>query len=225
MTSGNDATRGVDVAGHGGVDDEQWPSWSGGACPPEVVWPEQDLGGRRRREQHVGVGELRAELAEGDAPSPGGARRGIRLLAAAARDDEFGGLRRRHERGDDPLAHLAGADDDDPPAGERPADRLGRERHRDVGERGDAARDPGLGPGALADLDGMTEQPVEHRTRSPFTAGLLVRRARTWRRISPSPSTGESMPDATSNRCRTASSSYSTASTSASAPGPAPSVT
>ena len=147
------------------------------ARPPQDLGPEQDLGRRGRREQHLGVDERSLKIGEPGAASAGRARQGVRLGTAAAHDDQVGQVAARCQRVDEALAHLAGTDDDDPPSAKRTAEMLGGERHRDVGERGDAPGDPRLGPGALSDLDGVAEQAVEHGTRGPLVLGTLVRRA------------------------------------------------
>src|ERR671916_1908978 len=60
------------------------------------------------------------------------------------------------------LAHLARADDEDPPPGQVAED-LRRQGRRGRGDGGGALADRGLGADALPRVEGLAEEPVEQR--------------------------------------------------------------
>ena len=78
---------------------------------------------------------------------------------------------------------------------------LAGELDRGLAERSGPPTDGGVGAHLLADLDRAAEQQVERRgdARPPQRASSQA--SRTWPRISCSPSTAESSPAATLNRC------------------------
>ena len=82
-----------------------------------------------------------------------------------------------------------------------------RQPHRGRRDRHRIGADAGVGARALGGDEGVLEQAVELRRRACPRARAAAQACFTWPRICGSPSTSESSPVATRNRCRTASAS------------------
>ena len=198
------AGRRLDVARHRDVDDEQRP-----------VAP------RPHHRLDVRLGEDRRGRAGGRDDDVAGAERGVQLLprrGAGAADRLRRPRRVRHRPADDrdvlhalrlhvqrgQLAHLAGADDEDA-AALQVAEDLPRER-----DRGEArpTRRPSRGRFRCARACRRANDEWNRRlSTGPTVCASLaaVCASFTWPRICGSPTTSESRPAATRNRCRAAS--------------------
>ena len=86
----------------------------------------------------------------------------------------------------------------------QPRERFLRQAHRGGGDRYRVGTDAGVGARPLGGGEGLLEQPVEPVAERAGSRAV-AQASFTWPRICGSPSTSESSPVATRNRCRTAS--------------------
>ena len=163
----------VDVARHGDVDDEQWPTLAAAHQRGQFVGLDHERRGAGRRDQQVDAGERGGQLGEPNRCAVDTRRELDGVFPRAVGDGDRRDARIM-QRTNEPFAHLARAEHQHRDAVERTQPLA---RHRDGGlrHRGDVAADRRLGAGPLAGLDRVTEQRREHRAGGVFVLARLPR--------------------------------------------------
>ncbi len=164
--------RGVDVAGHRDVDEEERPLAALGAGRLHVGARDDEAGGSRPADHDVGPGQLGAERLEGRRPAAQSGRELLGLLERAPAQD--GGPRPvAHQVPGRQLAHLARPHQEDV-ALAKLAEDLQRQLHRHRGDRDRVPADTGLAAHSLGGGDRPVAKCVQDRPQRPRLLRNLV---------------------------------------------------
>ena len=201
VTPGTSPHAGVDVAGHGDVDDEQRRAVAARHHRLDVAALDEHVGDAGRGEQHVDVDERVGEVVERDRPAadPRGERSRARARCGSRR--RCRATPRRAQRDAMPSPISPGAEHEHAATVERAerARRPARPRPTRPTPRGGRCRSR-CGPACRPRPRGGTAR--EQLARRGLRARAVCHASRTWPRISLSPTIIESSPAATAEEVR-----------------------
>src|SRR5437588_1220951 len=163
--------RGIDVAGHGDVDDEKRPAAARIDDGSKIAVVDDGRGCAGGCEKDVGLGQGVAQPLELDRPTADASGEGDGAVPRAVGHEDLGALDAGHGEGH-ALAHLAGAEEQDARALEG-AQAAGGHVDGGVGQRGGAPADRRLCPHAFAGDHGVAEEGGQSGAGGAFFVGRL----------------------------------------------------